>query len=495
MDVGIVADADDGQCSIVEAVYNANTNSQRYASAGECAAGDDNNDTIELPDESSFELTTPISNTYAGDRGLPEITTEVTINGNGATVRRGDAAPNFGLVSVGFGGNLTLNGLALANGVATRGGAMQIFGTGRVTLNQSTVSGNTASELGGGIRGSSGVTVNNSTIAANTAYEGGGGIHTGGSVTVSNSTITANTAGSGGGIRSDGYLRVVSSTISSNSATFHGGGIWSYRYLYVGAGSVIEGNVANGDGGGIASNAYDYVQPAVIVDSRLRSNTAGRRGGGFSLVVGSRYSSTAVKSSTFADNVAQNGGGVSGTFGLFVENSTFSGNTATSHGGGIQHSEGFYGYQSLGVNNSTFTNNAGLAGGDDLHMVASERYPALVNSILGSDAGNLNCQMVGGSLAFNINNLIRDGGGHEDGCSAGATGLITGDPLLGRLADNGGFTETHELLAGSPAIDAGDAASCETTDQRGARRDSAACDIGAFEVTDEVFLIFADGFE
>ena len=30
------------------------------------------------------------------------------------------------------------------------------------------------------------------------------------------------------------------------------------------------------------------------------------------------------------------------------------------------------------------------------------------------------------------------------------------DPLLGPLADNGGPTQTHALLAGSPAIDAGD---------------------------------------
>jgi hypothetical protein len=49
------------------------------------------------------------------------------------------------------------------------------------------------------------------------------------------------------------------------------------------------------------------------------------------------------------------------------------------------------------------------------------------------------------------------------------------------LSDNGGPTQTHALLAGSPAIDAG--ASCPTSDQRGAPRpQGGACDIGAYEL-------------
>src|SRR5207253_4173787 len=50
------------------------------------------------------------------------------------------------------------------------------------------------------------------------------------------------------------------------------------------------------------------------------------------------------------------------------------------------------------------------------------------------------------------------------------------------LADNGGPTHTHKLLAGSRAIDAG--ASVTSTDQRGQPRAGAGAgpDIGAFEV-------------
>lgn len=61
-------------------------------------------------------------------------------------------------------------------------------------------------------------------------------------------------------------------------------------------------------------------------------------------------------------------------------------------------------------------------------------------------------------------------------------------PMLGPLADNGGPTWTHALLPGSPAIDAGDPALCEATDQRGVARPkngdgdgNPVCDIGAFE--------------
>jgi len=65
--------------------------------------------------------------------------------------------------------------------------------------------------------------------------------------------------------------------------------------------------------------------------------------------------------------------------------------------------------------------------------------------------------------------------------------------MLGPLADNGGATWTHALLADSPAIDAVSAVSCTiSTDQRGVSRpivqtsSDTPCDIGAFELqTDE----------
>lgn len=73
------------------------------------------------------------------------------------------------------------------------------------------------------------------------------------------------------------------------------------------------------------------------------------------------------------------------------------------------------------------------------------------------------------------NNVFTDGT-----CSPITSDKIVGDALLGALAGNGGPTQTHALLAGSPAIDAGNNAVCAATDQRGVARD-AACDVGAYE--------------
>ncbi len=78
------------------------------------------------------------------------------------------------------------------------------------------------------------------------------------------------------------------------------------------------------------------------------------------------------------------------------------------------------------------------------------------------------------------------------------TDLPNTNPMLGPLQHNGGPTETHALLPGSPAIDAIPPADCRwdddgdpgtpevplATDQRGvARPQGAGCDIGAVEVT------------
>jgi hypothetical protein len=74
-------------------------------------------------------------------------------------------------------------------------------------------------------------------------------------------------------------------------------------------------------------------------------------------------------------------------------------------------------------------------------------------------------------------------------CGVRAVGDLSGiDAKLGPLQDNGGLTLTHALLAGSPAVDAGDNATCPTTDQRGVARPvdgdqdgTDVCDIGAYE--------------
>ncbi|MBK7317284.1 choice-of-anchor Q domain-containing protein [Candidatus Villigracilis affinis] len=88
------------------------------------------------------------------------------------------------------------------------------------------------------------------------------------------------------------------------------------------------------------------------------------------------------------------------------------------------------------------------------------------------------------------NNLTNDS-------SCGDSFIISSTIRLGTLGDYGGYTQTIPLLSGSSAIDAGNDATCTTTDQRGTTRpQGAACDIGAFEYVESVSppppAVFAD---
>jgi hypothetical protein len=78
-------------------------------------------------------------------------------------------------------------------------------------------------------------------------------------------------------------------------------------------------------------------------------------------------------------------------------------------------------------------------------------------------------------------------------CTVNGAPVLLGGPLLGPLANNGGATKTHALLAGSPALDAGEPGNCTDAlgapiliDQRGFGRPafgglSVRCDLGAYE--------------
>jgi len=70
---------------------------------------------------------------------------------------------------------------------------------------------------------------------------------------------------------------------------------------------------------------------------------------------------------------------------------------------------------------------------------------------------------------------------------------ISADPRLGALADNGGPTQTHALLPGSPAIDHGNDITGDLADQRLFKRVvGSSADIGSVEFVDK---IFASGFD
>jgi hypothetical protein len=244
----------------------------------------------------------------------------------------------------------------------------------------------------------------------------------------------------GGGILNAGTLNVSNSTFSNNRSDY---------------------------GGGIAN-----VGTMTISNSTFSNNRSSASQGGGGAIYTSYLGPLTVKNSTFSDNRAINfGAGIYSSGPLTVSNSTFSNNRAINFGGGIYISS------PLTVNSSTFSNNDAFEGGGiyvngKLHL----RNTIIANSLTGADC------VTNGKPAININNLIEDGS-----CSP----AITGDPNLGPLQLNApGNTETHALLSGSMAIDAGDTTTCaampvNNLDQRGITRPQGdQCDIGAFEFQD-----------
>jgi hypothetical protein len=115
--------------------------------------------------------------------------------------------------------------------------------------------------------------------------------------------------------------------------------------------------------------------------------------------------------------------------------------------------------------------------------------PTLENVILwGNFASSSGDEMFNDSSASpSITDSVAAGGCPPTG-SPTCTNIITTNPELGTLADNGGPTQTIALGTGSSAIDAGGAnTTCAGTDQRGAVRPyGSGCDIGAYEVHESV---------
>lgn len=161
-----------------------------------------------------------------------------------------------------------------------------------------------------------------------------------------------------------------------------------------------------------------------------------------------------------------------------ITNSTFTGNDADFRGGGVS----VVNDATVSLINTTFTGNSAAfnTGGG----IYSDNIVTLTNSLvtgntfLGSPSDCNN----GGIFTDAYNILGSNGSGN--GCPIGANDGVPGGPpstvLNPTLADNGGPTQTHALVTGSPAIDVA-INGATTTDQRGAPISGAARDSGAYE--------------
>ncbi|CAM8651435.1 Right handed beta helix domain containing protein [Acidimicrobiia bacterium] len=344
-------------------------------------------------------------------------------------------------------GASTISGVTITGGNGTdnkdnSGGAIQkLYGDADLTIADVVLTGNYSANDGGAVHlyntGGT-VTIRDSVISNNVAYYSGGALYSGGdgalTLILTNVEITGNTAGDGdgGGL----YLEETDTTISN---------------------STIDGNVSEGNGGGISSGTGSLT----ISNSTIDGNVSEGNGGGIFLY----YGSLTISNTTISGNEGFAGGGIYAKYlgsDLDIINSTISGNRSTSEevgvgGGGILLNDA-----DAVLIQSTVTANSSDAtyavGGIQSRGSGPGEYDlTLIGSIV---AGNDDLDIGGSVNGSNVSVFsecsvlgvidpdvsLTDDGGTQVGVT---------DPMLGLLANNGGITKTHALLAGSPAIDAG----------------------------------------
>ncbi len=269
-------------CTLTHAINNANADADTDG-AGGCTAGS-GADILELKSNAMYTLSTVDNQDASGPNGLPLISSVITINGNGATVKRSSVAgtADFRLLHIGTGGNLTVNNLKLTGGRLSAnyqyGGGIQNGGT--LTLNNSTITGN--NDLGVGAVGSaianmyqSSLTLNNSTVSGNKATHGGAVMNfPNASATVNNSTIFNNEATNGGigGIGNGGEMVLTNSTVSHNRnlATWGVGGISNggNAVLTLNHSTVAHNNTRYGNVAGVQNTGTMTLINSIIANSQ-----------------------------------------------------------------------------------------------------------------------------------------------------------------------------------------------------------------------------------
>ena len=254
-----VVNANDGKCSLREAIDAANRDKASGPAPGECLAGN-GADTIFLSKGITYTLTL----TSTGDL---EITRTVTLNVTGV------GNPVNAVIQGGSGWNDRI---------------FRIYSSAAVNMSNITIRGGRGTGPGGGVHVASGsaLTLTNGLLRDNVVSgQGGGGIFlaNGSAMTITNSAVISNTAtsGGGGGIRASGVLTITNSTISSNSAFEHGGGIFLDQGVVNLNNVTIAKNVAganNPNGGALGGGVYQDTDASLnFGNTIIAENTSSSR--------------------------------------------------------------------------------------------------------------------------------------------------------------------------------------------------------------------------
>jgi predicted outer membrane repeat protein len=343
-----------------------------------------------------------------------------------------------------------------------------------------------------------GVTIQNGNLISNTL---GGGINiiVGNVVTITNSIIKNNTgAAQGGGIYHFGAsLTLAFTTVSNNSVTLNGGGVYAAGALTLDHARILSNTAYSSGGLDQEVNSTAVITESVIAGNQATGGDLGTSGGIFNAGV------MTMSNTTISGNRATSFAGGLGNAGVMtITNSTISGNRSNDSGGGVRVYTTVT-TPTLNLINVTIANNtsdddnngSGYGGGLAIDS-GTVKNVNVMNTIIGANidktgtAPDCYSTINGGGVTSQGYNLIQSG--YYCTISGTLTGVITNtNPLLGPLANVGGSTPVHTLLAGSPAINAGNPAAsdgvgahCMPTDQRGETRPiDGRCDIGSFEGT------------
>ncbi len=357
-----------------------------------------------------------------GENGLPIVTTQIALNGNGATIDGTSVVRDLEID--GPGGSLSAQNLTLTGGSAADfGGAIANVG-GTVVLNHSQVTNNAAVVAGGGIASATfdpssvaRLTLNNSSVTDNqqtldpsdNGLGGGGIVNILGTAVLNNTVVSGNGAQGfvGGGIANGDYFNFSASTsfltlnnsaVTDNTApNAGGGGIQNVQGTVTANSSMVNGNTSLNGGGISSGNGAGGASPPAcsatvhLNQSQVNGNTATAPAGQGAPPIaagGIANGCTATLNSTEVNgNVASatSGAGIVNHGTMTLNKSQVMGNTAAgtgvfASGGGIVNVNvnGLTGATVSGVltiNNSQVSNNTaggnggGIANGFSLGMM------------------------------------------------------------------------------------------------------------------------------
>ncbi len=293
----------DGDCSLREAIRAANTDTAVDA----CPAGN-GTDTINIP-AGTYNLTLTSGDEDA--KGDLDVQSDMLIQGAGAASTHIHGQMGERVMEVYQSIQVTVAGVTVSGGQDTGGASGGgILSQGNFTLEDSVVTGNTASS-GGGVWNSGVMTITRSLIT--------------------NNTDNGNAGGAGLGGSPDTLTTIIDSAIAYNVTSHGGGGIFTYNGDFVLINSTVSHNLNTGT---LSSGAGLYISgPAAeltLINSTVSGNISTSTGGG-GLYINSG-STAHLFNATIAYNSATNGGGILNNGTVNLQNSIIAQNTATQPG-------------------------------------------------------------------------------------------------------------------------------------------------------------------